>query len=121
MNDEIEVFTSKINSELKELYKEESYGIDPLTILAIINIIYNIYKAIMVIYFPKKEEDIISMFKNPNFLTRLIIVREVRKECKLRQDDQDVIKKAFISVVRNYGEAELSKLISQVKEKRNER
>lgn len=119
MDDEITLFTEALNKELKELYEDENYGIDPLTIIMIINLIYNIYKAIMVIYFPKNEQELIGLIKNPSFLVRIIIGREIRKNCKnLRSDDQDVAKKAFISIIRQYGDDQLSKLISQVKEKK---
>lgn len=122
MNDPIEIFTQKVNEEVQKHYGENNYGIDPLTIIAIINIIYNIYKAIMIIYFLKEDKDIVNSLQHPNFLTRVIIGREVRKALKdSSSDHQDVTKGVLINVIRQYGESELKTLLSQIREKKNER
>lgn len=117
MSNAIEQFTEIVNNERKGYYEENTHGIDPLTVIAIINIIYNIYKAIMIIYFAKNHNKIVEAIKNPNFLTRIIISREVRKECK---EDSDIITKALITAIRKYGESEFKTLLSQIREKRHE-
>jgi hypothetical protein len=76
----------------------------------------------MIIYFLKEDKDIVNSLQHPNFLTRVIIGREVRKALKdSSSDHQDVTKGVLINVIRQYGESELKTLLSQIREKKNER
>lgn len=109
----------KLSQEVYNKINKDKFGIDPLLIIAIANIIINVIKALSIIYF---NGNLSKFLSKPNLLTRLIVKREVKKELRKNDIDNDSkkeleeeLKKKILLVVQNYGEAELSQLISNLK------
>lgn len=114
MSPELEKLAKKIEGNLVQ-----DYGIDPLLVIAIANIIINVIKALSIIYF---NGNLAKFLSKPNLLTKIIVKREINKEIRkgaLKHSDKENLEKdlkhQILSVVQNYGEEELSKVISSIK------
>jgi len=91
--------------------KDEKFGFDPMTILAIVNIILTICR---IIYECRKNREAVrSGFKQPNLFYRLMLKRAVRKNFKSKQDRENVYA-ACLDVGATLSEKEISELIQEV-------
>jgi hypothetical protein len=87
------------------------FAIDPMTVLAIINIMMTVAKFI---YACRKDQDSISrQMKKPSLFYKLIIRREIGKEWKDKKQ-RKVMYSAFLEVGSGLSEKEISTLVKEV-------
>ena len=58
--------------------KNENFSIDPLTIIAIINCIIGVIR-LLYICFSKRGDAALQGLRNPNFMQKILIKRQIRK------------------------------------------
>lgn len=117
--DILQKVTDKIKERVRD--KDPEVSIDIITILTIVNILYELYKAIMSLYFPKSDEEIVRRLKNPNAVTRLMFRREIVKQTKLNLQSSKGIKDSIVDVLNSYSDEEVLLLLKKVKEQKHER
>lgn len=87
------------------------FAIDPMTILAIINVMIGIARFI---YQCRKDKDAISQqMRKPSLFHRLIIRRGINREWK-DKNQRKVMYDAFLEVGASLSEKEISTLVTEV-------
>ncbi len=87
------------------------FAIDPMTILAIVNILMTVAKFI---YACRTDKNAISkQMRKPSLFYRLIIRRRINKEWK-DKDQRKVMYNAFLEVGSGLSEKEISTLVKEV-------
>lgn len=123
MNNEIRDFTEEIVKRIEK----DSFAIDPLLIIAITNVVINIIKIIMILYFDN-EDSTVKNIKSPSFLVKIILRRQIHKvisgyckrknlDCKEQKIMEQEVFNAFIDTSKSYGDRKIKNLIKNVTEK----
>lgn len=87
------------------------FAIDPMTILAIVNVLLTLTKFI---YACRKDPDAVSkQMRKPSLFYKLIIKRRIGKEWKDKRQRQ-VMYQAFLEVGEGLSEKEISTLVKEV-------
>jgi hypothetical protein len=91
--------------------KDDKFGFDPMTILAIVNIILTIIK----IFYECRQnrEAIHSGVKKPSLFYKLMLKRAIRKNFKDSKDRENVYA-ATLEVAAGLSEMEITQLIEEV-------
>ena len=91
--------------------KDDRFGFDPMTILAIINVILTIFK---IIYQCRKDNTAVhSGMKKPNLFYRLVLKRAIRKNFS-GSKDRETVYAATLEVAAGLSEMEITQLIKEV-------
>jgi len=91
--------------------KDESFGIDPITISIIISIITNLVKLW---WSCRSEKRVRSELQNPSWLFKLFLKREIRKQSKGKQ--RGVLYGAFMDVAPTLSEKEINNILKEIGE-----
>jgi len=91
--------------------KQDTYGIDPVTISIIISIITNLIKLW---WSCRSEKKVRSELQNPSWLFRLFLKREIRKRARGKQ--REVLFGAFIDVAPTLSEKEINNILKEIGE-----
>ena len=91
--------------------KDENFGFDPMTILAIVNIILTLFKIIHQCRENRKQ--VTSGLKKPGLFYKLILKRAVRKNFK-GSKEREAVYKATLEVAAGLSEKEITDLINEV-------
>jgi hypothetical protein len=92
---------------------DDNFAIDPITIVAIINVIVSVIRLIYVCYW--SEEKIAHQIKKQSVIHSLVLSREIRKHFpdKTRKE-RKVLYNAFKNVGSGLSELELNNLVGDV-------
>lgn len=91
--------------------KDDKFGFDPMTILAIVNIILTICR---IIYECRKNREAVhSGMKKPNLFYRLMLKRAIRKNFS-GSKDRETVYAATLEVAAGLSETEITELIKEV-------
>ena len=91
--------------------KDETYGIDPVTISIIISIVTNLVKLW---WSCRSEKRVRSELQNPSWLFKLFLKREIRKRSRGKQ--RGVLYGAFIDVAPTLSEKEINSILKEIGE-----
>lgn len=91
--------------------KDETYGIDPVTISIIISIITNLVKLW---WSCRSEKRVKSELQNPSWLFKLFLKREIRKQSRGRE--RNVLYGAFLDVAPTLSEKEINSILREIGE-----
>ena len=91
--------------------KDETYGIDPVTISIIISIITNLVKLW---WSCRSEKRVKSELQNPSWLFKLFLKREIRKQARGRE--RNVLYGAFLDVAPTLSEKEINSILREIGE-----
>ena len=90
--------------------KDKNFGIDPVTISIIINIIINLVKLW---WSCRSENKVRGELRNPSWLFKLFLKREIRKQVK-GSGRRSTMYDAFIDVGKNLSDKELNNILEEI-------
>ena len=90
--------------------KDKTFGIDPVTISIIINIIINLVKLW---WSCRSESKARGELRNPSWLFKLFLKREIRKQVK-GSGRRSTMYDAFIDVGKSLSEKELNNILEEI-------
>jgi len=76
LDDNVQTIVDGVLTRVSE--RNENFSIDPLTIIAIINCIIGVIRLLYVC-FSKRGDVALEGLRNPNFVQRILIKRQIRK------------------------------------------
>lgn len=92
--------------------KDDKFGFDPMTILAIVNIILTICRIIYECR--KNREKVAAGMKKPNLFYRLMLKRAINKNFK--GTDRQTVYDATLEVAGGLSEKEITEILKEVEE-----
>jgi len=107
MND-LEKVANRISSHISA--KDQNFGIDPATVTLIISIIINLVRLW---WNCRSAEKIQGELRNPSWLFKLFLKREIRKKVK-SGNRRKTMYGAFIDVGKNLSEKELNNILREI-------
>lgn len=112
MSEELRNTANKILAHSKAKLKDENFGFDPITIIMITGLIINL---IRLWYSCSSREGVYGAMKNPSFLYKLALKREIRKKFK-NSKERAAIYDSMIDVSKNLSEREMNDILNEVEE-----
>ena len=112
MSEELRSTANKILAHSKAKLKDDNFGIDPLTIITIISITV---KLIQLWYTCRNREGVYKEMKNPSFLYKLALRREIRKKFS-SSEEKSAIYSSMIDVSKQLSEKEINNILDEVEE-----
>ena len=116
LEDYVDNLSKKVFDDISSKAKNESYSIDPLTLLTIASILLQLIKIIMEWYNNRKDKAADSI-KSLNFIKRAILWKAVKKECKKSGKEAEFVYDGLINLVSNLSSEERYKLFSLERKK----
>ena len=92
--------------------KDQSFSLDPVTIVAIINCIIAVIRLLYICY---SREGAANALKKNNLLHKVVLRREVRKRFK-NKEERKVVYASMLDAHKSLSEHELTELLNSVEE-----